>query len=153
MDPTLTRLLECPFEDLTVADMVFVLGRCTASVKRTLERDCFEHKRHTGRGEAARGITATKTALIVHLVRITRGDRVALLAAIAAQCPQYLPAAQIAAQSKTIQAPTPAPAEPLPDNVVCITTGTRKRRPAADPYKDCPELFPITEITRPSQTA
>lgn len=153
MDPTLTRLLECPLEDLTVPEMAYVLGRGLTFTKRVLEKGCIEHKRQIGRGEAARNLTATKTALIVYLVRITHGDRSTLLAAIAAQCPQYLPAATAAAQGKAIQAPTPAPAEPLPDNVVCITTGTRKRRPAAAPYKDCPELFPITEITRPSQTA
>lgn len=152
MDPTLKRLASYPdHDDLAVADVATILGLSESSVRRNLS--ALEHKRHGGRGQGKRNYRFTPTAIVIYLVRITHGDCTALLADIAAQCPQYLEAAKAAIRGKAIPAPaTPIPAEPLPENVVCITTGTRKRRPATDPYKGCPELFPITEITRP-QTA
>lgn len=135
MDPDLSRL--CSIEgdhDLTAAEVEHVLGLKERTVRRMVIKGKIEAKRYDAGGDGnQRRIRISRQAVVNYLLKITTGDKTALLSAIAAQCPQYLPAAQ-GLKSE------PAP---LPPNVVPISEGTKPRhkKPLGDPYADHPRLF------------
>jgi hypothetical protein len=137
MDPDLTRLLSIPGDDdLSTIQVEYVLqvGRNTA--QRLIKRGKIESKRHEGRGAGQRAaVRVPRAAVVRYLLKCCTGDKATMLAAIAAQCPQYLPAAQ-GLQSG-----------PLPDNVVPMNEAARtKRRASTKPAQDHPGqllLFPV----------
>lgn len=132
MDPDLARL--CSIEgdhDLTAAEVEFVLDLKERTVRRMIRKGKIEAKRYDAGGDGdQRRIRVARRAVVNYLLKITTGDKAALLADIAAQCPQYLPAEQKAAA-------------PLPPNVVPISEGRKPRakRPVKDPFEGHPMLF------------
>ncbi len=146
MDADLTRLLAIEgIHDLSLVEVAEVLKldertvrRCTAKMDEqpTAGVPKLQAKRYQIRGKSSRRVRYPRGAVVRYIVEITTGDKSAILAAIAAQCPQYLPAAQ------GIKADAPAPA-PLPANVVSIEEGKKPRvkRLPIDPLADHPRLF------------
>lgn len=106
-DPDLARLLAIPGDyDLSAAQVADVLQLSPQTIVRLAGTGEIEAKRHAARGcGKRRTIRIPRPAVVRYLVKSTTGDRAALLAAIALQCPQWL---QIAQGTEA----------PLPDNVI-----------------------------------
>jgi hypothetical protein len=132
MDPDITRLCSIPGnDDLTTNQVEYVLDVRERSVRRMIRKGNLEAKRYDAGGTGEHGrLRVSRQAVVNYLLRITTGDKTALLSAIAERCPQYLPKAQ-------------PPAAPLPANVVDINElrKARPKRPTPDPYADHPLLF------------
>lgn len=161
MDPDLTRLAAISGDhDLSLAEVCEVLQVSPQTVSRLVNgrgHATLEAKRHAGRGEGrAPKIRVPRAAVVRYLVRITTGDKAAILAAIEQQCPQYLPAVQDLAHEMP-QVPTwlqgrrSTPAAALPANVIPMrSTRKRPQAPVAmpDPFAGHPDLFP--ELLKPA---
>lgn len=134
MDPDLTRLCAIPGnDDLTRPEAAHVLVLSEKSVDRLIMAGKLEAKRHEGRGEADKGrVRIPRAALVRYLVRRSTGDRAAILSAVKAQCPQYLPA--VADLMPGAQAVS------LPANVIPMP-GARRARPHTDKFAGHPDLF------------
>lgn len=128
MDPDLARLTAIPgTHDLSIPEVAAVLQVSCDTVERAIHKGALEAKRHAGRGRGyAMRPRITRAALIRYLVRITTGDKAALLASIASQCPEYLRVAQGLGEQQ------------LPENVIPMRRG---RRRAGDPFAGHPDLF------------
>ncbi len=127
MDSDLARLCAMPgTHDLSLNEAAEVLQVSTSYIQRVQRRGLLEAKRYQGRGDTAHRVRIPRAAIVRYLVNISSGDKSVILAAVAAQCPQYLHAAQ--------------GTEPMPSNVIPMH-GTRKSRPAKDPYAGHPQLF------------
>jgi hypothetical protein len=135
MDPDLARLLSIPGDDdLSTIQVEYVLqvGRNTA--QRLIKRGKIESKRHEGRGTGQRAaVRIPRAAVVRYLLKCCTGDKATMLAAIAAQCPQFLPAAQGLQNG------------PLPDNVVPMHEAPRTKRGKATPTEHPGQLllFPV----------
>lgn len=129
MDPDLARLTAIPgTHDLTADEAAEVLQVSRWTIERVVANGRLEAKRHPGRGRGrAMRLRIPRAALVRYLVQITSGDKAALLAAIAAQCPEYLRVAQGLGE-----------AQALPDNVIPMRRG---RRRTGDPFAGHPDLF------------
>ena len=129
MDPDLARLTAIPgTHDLSIPEVAAVLQVSTDTVERAIHKGALEAKMHVGRGSGrVMRPRITRAALVRYLVQITSGDKAALLASIAAQCPEYLRVAQGLGESQA-----------LPDNVIPMRRG---RRRTGDPFAGHPDLF------------
>lgn len=96
MDPDLARLCAIPgTHDLSMAEVAEVLQVSSKTVERNTRLQRIEAKRHGGRGDGvASRVRISRAAVVRYLVAISGGDKSVILAAVAAQCPQYLAAAQ-----------------------------------------------------------
>lgn len=127
MDSDLARLCALPgTHDLSLNEAAEVLQVSTSYIQRVQRRGLLEAKRYQGRGDTAHRVRIPRAAIVRYLVKISSGDKSVILAAIAAQCPQYLHAAQ--------------GTEPAPSNVIPMH-GPRTKRPLKDPYAGHPQLF------------
>jgi hypothetical protein len=125
MDPDLTRLCAIPGnDDLTSFDLEHVLQVGRTAVGRMIKAEKIETKRPEARGNGSKSrVRIPRAAVVRYIVKSSRGDRVAILSAIKAQCPQFLPAvADLLPGAAAVQ---------LPSNVIPITSGTRKAAKAA----------------------
>jgi len=133
MDPDLTRLCAIPGnDDLTTgqAEEVLQLSRNTLQRLTSGNTPKIETKRHDGRGDGSKSrVRIPRAAVVRYLVMSSRGERAVILAAIKAQCPQYLPAV----------ADLMPGAAALPSNV--IPMHPRTKRHTKDPYEGHPQLF------------
>ena len=127
MDSDLARLCALPgTHDLSLNETAEVLQVSTSYIQRVQRRGLLEAKRYQGRGDTAHRVRIPRAAVVRYLVNISSGDKSVILSAIAAQCPQYLHAAQ--------------GTEPTPSNVIPMH-GARKQRLIKDPYAGHPQLF------------
>lgn len=148
--PIIDRLASLGSEQLTVQDVVFVLGHNGRKIADGLiasgELEAQKGGLHVRRGADAKGrpirhrSIVSAAALLVYLVRITSGDKIALLEAIRLRFPHHLPLCERLAHGGSGQ-----PAV-LPPNVVPMTeTARQRRKPATKPQSDHPGqllLFP-----------
>lgn len=141
MDPDLARLTALSgTDDLTVSEAAHILARSEDTIQRAVNAGKLEAKRHSGRGRGVSPrISISRAALVAYLVRITTGDRAILLAAIEAQCPQYLAAAKTALRPSAESAPS-ADAD-LPANAIPFPRP--RRHGQRDHLSDHPTLFEL----------
>lgn len=128
--PIIDRLASLSSEELTVSDVVFVLGLLDRKpVDGLIKSGALEaqkggsHARGTdpmGR-EIRHRYTIAAAAVLTYLVKITGGDKAVLLDAIAKRFPQHL------ALCKTLAA---GQAAPVPSNVIAMGE-TRRAKPTA----------------------
>jgi len=132
MDPDLTRLCAIPGnDDLTSFDLGHVLQVGRTAVGRMIKAEKIETKRPEARGNGSKSrVRIPRAAVVRYLVQHSRGERAVILAAIKAQCPQYLPA---------VADLLPAAAASLPSNVIPMH-GRQRAKAAAQ--IDHPDLFP-----------
>lgn len=130
MDSDLSRLCAIPgTHDLSLTEVAEVLQVSESFVQRSIRHGRMEVKRYQGRGQTAHRVRIPRASVVRYLVNISSGDKSVILSSIAAQCPQWLPAAQ---------QPIPGAAS-TPENVVCIKMG--KTTPAEHPGQLL--LFPL----------
>lgn len=138
MDPDIARLASIPGDyDLSVDEAAEVLQLNRKTVERAMKHGLLASKRHQGRGRGCSSrIRIPRAALVAYICKSYHGDKSVLLAAVAAQLPQYLPIAQ-GLPPAALPAPT-ANSKPKP---------RAKRQP--DPYAGHPDLFaePVTTTT------
>lgn len=130
MDPDITRLLAIPgTHDLSLPEVAEVLQYSECTVSRLCRKNRIEHKRVNARGDGSKPrVRISRAAVVRYLVQSSSGNRAVILSAIAAQCPQYLPAVQGLTTG------------PVPANVIPISSA-RPRRPQGDRLEGHPELF------------
>lgn len=139
MDPALSRLCAIPGDDdLTCAEAQAVLKASRNFMQRLVSPDKpgkrpmrhkLEVKRYEGRGEGVQSrVHVPRASLVRYIAQSYSGDRRVILAAIKAQCPQFLPAVLDLIPG----------ALPLPSNVIPIRGHKRKPK---DPHADHPLLF------------
>lgn len=147
--PIIDRLASLGSEQLTVLDVVFVLGhngrKITDGLIASGELEAQKGGLHVRRGTDAKGrpirhrSIVSASSLLIYLVRITSGDRLALLEAIRLRFPHHLPLCARIAQGA---AASPAI---LPDNVVPMHAAPRAKRGKATPTEHPGQLllFPV----------
>lgn len=136
--PIIDRLADIGSEELTVADVAFVLGRHRALAEKLVRDGVIEsHAESVRSGQAKSKLACTPSqrrcrytiaaaALLVHLLNSTRGDRTVILSAIETRFPQHLPLCKRVAG----HAPAPAPAEP--SNVIPMHGSKRAKAPKSE---------------------
>jgi len=140
MDPDLTRLCAIPGnDDLTTgqAEDVLQLSRNTLQRLTSGNSPKIETKRHDGRGDGSKSrVRIPRAALVRYLVISSRGERAVILAAIKAQCPQYLPAVADLMPGSAVTA--------LPANVIPFHKTRRRGDPETGRHEhpDQLQLFP-----------
>ncbi len=132
MDPDIARLIAVPgTHDLSLPEVAEVLQLSECTIARLCRKGRLENKRHNARGDGSKPrVRISRAAVVRYLVQSSTGNKEVILSAIAAQCPQYLPAVQ----------GLTAPAGPVPANVIPISSG-RTRRPQNDRLSGHPDLF------------
>lgn len=140
--PIIDRLSTLSSEELTVSDVVFVLGLLDRKpVDGLIKSGALEAQKG---GSHARGTdpmgrdirhryTIAAAAVLTYLVRITGGDRAVLLDAIAKRFPQHLALCKSLAGT--------GQAHPLPGNVIPMHKGPTRRSHKTDPFAGQPDLF------------
>jgi hypothetical protein len=120
MDSDLSRLCQMPGNhDLSMNEAAEVLQVSECYVQRAVRKGLIEVKRYQARGTSKHGrVRIPRASVVRYLVNISTGDKGVILAAIAAQCPQWLAAAQ---------------GVPLPSNVIPMTETRRQARHTAKP--------------------
>jgi hypothetical protein len=87
MDPTITRLAEMP-EEMTIDQVAYVLARSPDFVTRASTRGHIESRADLGRGSGLNHrYVITRAAVLLYLIRSTRGERTLLLGAIGSTFP------------------------------------------------------------------
>lgn len=96
MDPDLARLCAIPGHyDLSAAEVAEVIQVDARTVRRMVQRGRLEAKLHQGRGDGKETrMRFTRLSVVLYLVRVSSGDRAAILGSISLQCPEYLKLAQ-----------------------------------------------------------
>jgi hypothetical protein len=109
MDPTITRLAEMA-EEMTIDQVAYVLGRHRDFVTRMCQRGGIESRADIGRGEGLNHrYVITRAAVILYIIRSTRGEKTLLLTAIARAFPELNEWAIATAQGGHPHLPTPRP--------------------------------------------
>lgn len=138
MDPDLTRLCAIPGnDDLDPKAVEDVLDLKRNSVQRLVSRNRIESKRLElgGNGIKSR-VRIPRAAVVRYLVISSRGDRAVILAAIKAQCPQYLPAV----------ADLMPGAAALPANVIPMHQGSGAKKAKAHAPKEHPDQLSLFQF-------
>ena len=146
------RLASLSSEELTVADVAFVLGRSRNLAEKLVRDGDIESQAQSVRTSQAKSklaqtptqrryrYTISAAAILLHLVKCTRGDKTVILAAIEEQFPKHHKLCQRAA---TGQALADAATAPTPSNVIPMTSAKRAR--SLKPHEDHPDqLFLFT---------
>lgn len=92
MNASIERLIEMPRE-MTISQAAYVLGRSDDFVERAINTNParIESRADEGRGTGRRNShIITREALLVYIVRTTRGDRLTLMSAIEQRLPKAL---------------------------------------------------------------
>lgn len=127
MDPTITRLAESP-EEMTIDQVAYVLGRHREFVTRACQNGGIESRADQGRGQGLNHrYVITRAAVLLYIIRVTRGEKTLLLAAIARAFPDLHEWAQTTAQGGHPQLPA--------------SQRRRPRIPATSWHKDQLALF------------
>lgn len=137
--PIIDRLASLSSEELTVSDVVYVMGHSHRKIVDGLlasgELEAQQGGLHANRGKDPLGrpirhrSVIAAAALLTYVVRITSGDKTVILDAISKRFPQHLALCNRVAGLA-----------PLPSNVIPMH-GPRLKRPAKDPYEGHPQLF------------
>lgn len=146
MDPDLTRLCAIPGnEDLTTFQVEEIMQISRNSLQRLVSNQLIETKRHEIRGEGKKSrVRIPRAAVVRYLVISSRGDRAVILAAIKAQCPQYLPAV----------ADLMPGAAHLPDNVIPMHgTKAKRTKPTHKPETWHPAQLALFKEDFPNQAS
>lgn len=133
MDSDLTRLCAIPgTHDLSQTEAAEVLQVSVSYIQRAIAKGFIQVKRLQARGQHAHRCRIPRASIVRYLADMSTGDKSVILACIAAQCPQWLCAAQGLPQTQP------------PSNVIQLSDHTgrkpRKQGPTAE-HPDQLQLF------------
>jgi hypothetical protein len=132
------RLASLSSEELTVADVAFVLGRSRNLAEKLVRDGEIESQAQSVRTSQAKSKLAqtpsqrryrysiAAAAMLLHLVKCTRGDKTVILAAIEERFPKHHKLCQRAAQSGP-HSPLCGDPAPTPSNVIPMSSAKRPR--------------------------
>lgn len=142
--PIIDRLAEISSGELTVSDLVYVLGQDRSTIERYLKRGQIESLQASNhrQGQAKRRYKIASAAVLTFLLRNTGGDKAVLLEAIRLRFPQHHTFCERTALSGP-HSPVCGSESPQPANVIPIT-GTQAKRTRSMPKEHPDQLFLFT---------